>query len=217
MTRDDGRRTTGTNWQRPAAAGKPGAKSRIQNPNSKIARPAVFLDRDGVLNRDSDDFIKTPDELILLPGAAEAVARLNRAGFITPVITNQSGIGRGLFGADVLESIHAKLRREIAGAGGKIAGVYTCPHRPDEGCDCRKPKPAMILQAARDLNLDLARSWYVGDKPEDVVCGQAAGVRSILVLSGKTRSYDDSRFARAPCHVAEDLPAATEWILSRSD
>jgi D-glycero-D-manno-heptose 1,7-bisphosphate phosphatase len=182
---------------------------------SNSLRPAVLLDRDGVLNRDSDDFIKTPDELVLLPGAAEAVARLNRAGYVTPVITNQSGIGRGLFATEALEEIHAKLRREIAAAGGEIAGIYACPHHPDDGCDCRKPKPALIEQAAHELGLDLSRSWYVGDKTEDVYCGQAAGLRTILALSGKSKSYDPARFKQPPDHVAQDLAAAADWILSQ--
>lgn len=178
-------------------------------------KPAVLLDRDGVLNRDSDDFIKSPEELLLLPGAAEAVARLNQAGYTTPVITNQSGVGRGLFAVDVLDEIHAKLRQEIEAAGGRVEQIYACPHRPDEGCDCRKPKPSMILQAERELGLDLSRSWYVGDKKEDVLCGHAAGVRTILVLSGKTAAYDPTLFLVAPDFVASDLREAADWILGR--
>lgn len=178
-------------------------------------KPAVLLDRDGVLNRDSDDFIKSPEELVLLPCAAEAVARLNRAGYITPVITNQSGIGRGLFAAETLEQIHAKLRLEVGATGGRIERIYACPHRPEEGCDCRKPKPSMILQAAHELGLDLSRSWYVGDKREDILCGQAAKVRTVLVLTGKTRAYDPELFSVPPDFVASDLAQAAEMILSR--
>jgi histidinol-phosphate phosphatase family protein len=177
---------------------------------------AVFLDRDGVLNRDSDDFIKTADELEVLPGVPEAVARLNQAGFVTVVVTNQSGIGRGLFEAERLTEIHGKLIREIEAAGGQVSGIYHCPHRPDEGCDCRKPALGMVLQAASKHDLDPSHSFFVGDKPDDIVCGHAAGCRTVLVLSGKTRAYDPERLAVVPDHVAYDLPTAVDWILTQS-
>jgi D-glycero-D-manno-heptose 1,7-bisphosphate phosphatase len=187
---------------------------RVPYPDPKALRPAVLLDRDGVLNQDSDEFIKSPEELRLLPGSAAAVRRLNQAGYVTAVITNQSGIGRGLFQSAVLDQIHVKLLEEVEAAGGSIARVYSCPHHPDDGCDCRKPKPAMILQALRELDLNPAQSLYIGDKAEDVLCGQAAGVRTILVLSGKTKSFDPARFDTPPDHVAPDLSAAVDWILS---
>lgn len=185
------------------------------HPFTRSPHRAVFLDRDGVLNRDSDDFIKSAGELELLPGAAEVVAALNRAGFVTVVVTNQSGIGRGLFAAERLGEIHAKLIREIEAAGGRISGVYHCPHRPDEGCDCRKPALGMVLQAAREHDLDPSQSFFVGDKPDDIVCGQAAGCRTVLVLSGKTAVFDPTRFTTPPDHVAADLASAADWILAQ--
>jgi D-glycero-D-manno-heptose 1,7-bisphosphate phosphatase len=195
-----------------------GSSSSPSSPSSSAScgvRRAVFLDRDGVLNRDSDDFIKTADELELLPGVPEAVARLNQAGFVTVVVTNQSGIGRGLFQAGRLTEIHDKLTREIGAAGGQISGIYHCPHRPDDGCDCRKPALGMVLQAAREHDLDPSGSFFVGDKLDDIVCGQAAGCRTVLVLSGKTRAYDPERINVLPDHVAPDLPTAVDWILAQ--
>lgn len=176
-------------------------------------RRAVFLDRDGVLNRDSPHFIKTPDELHLLPGVPEAVARLNAAGFAVIVITNQSGISRGLLTEATLEAIHARLRAEIEAASARLDAIYHCPHLPGEGCNCRKPAPGMVLRAAREHAIDLQHSFLVGDKPDDIACGAAAGCRTILVLSGQSQTCDPVRFPAAPDHVCTDLPAAVEWIM----
>ncbi|HXG24875.1 MAG TPA: D-glycero-beta-D-manno-heptose 1,7-bisphosphate 7-phosphatase [Chthonomonadales bacterium] len=176
---------------------------------------AVFLDRDGVLNHDSPDFIQTPEELHVLPGAPEAVARFVRAGFLAIVVTNQSGISRGLLSEESLAAIHAKLRAIFAAAGGGLAAIYYCPHLPGEGCACRKPAPGMLLQAAKEHQIDLSQSWLVGDKPEDIACGAAAGCRTILVLTGQTRRYNPMRFPAAPTHICEDLSAAADFILGR--
>lgn len=178
-------------------------------------RKAVFLDRDGVLNRDSPDFIKMPEELHVLPGAPEAVARLVRAGFLAIVVSNQSGIPRGLLTEESLAAIHAKLRAAFAAAGGDLRAIYYCPHLPGEGCACRKPAPGMLLQAAEEHQIDLSQSWLVGDKPEDIACGAAVGCRTVLVLTGQTRSYDPMQFSSAPTHVCESLSAAAEFILSQ--
>lgn len=177
-------------------------------------RRAVFLDRDGVLNRDSDDFIKTPDELELLPRAAESVARLNAAGYLCIVITNQSGIARGLFAESALEPLHSKLRTEMAKSGARIDAIYYCPHGPDDGCDCRKPAAGMVLQAAREHGIDLNTSWLVGDRPGDIACGGTAGVRTILVLTGKSAVYHPEKFTHPPDCVCTDIAAAADVILS---
>ena len=175
---------------------------------------AVFLDRDGVLNRDSDDFIRTVDEVEMLPGVPEAVRRLNDAGFLTVVITNQSGIARGFFTEEALSQIHRNLIPQVESAGGKISAVYYCPHIPQDGCNCRKPLPGMLEQAAREHNIDLAASYLVGDRPEDMACGNSVGARTILVLTGKSLSFDPARFTCRPHHVAMGLPEAAAWILS---
>ena len=179
-----------------------------------VSRRAVFLDRDGVLNRDSEDFIKTPDELELLPGAAESVSRLNDAGFLCVVITNQSGIARGLFPESALDGLHAKLRAGLAAGGAHIDAIYYCPHGPNDGCDCRKPAAGMVLQAARDYDIDLAGSWLVGDRPGDIACGAAAGTRTILVLTGKLDQYDPGVFPVPPEHVCKGITEAIDVILA---
>ena len=177
-------------------------------------RPAVFLDRDGVLNRDSDDFIRSVDELEVLPGAAEAVKSLNDAGLLAVVITNQSGIARGLFTEEALREIHAVLIPDVESTGGRIAGVYYCPHLPEEGCVCRKPASGMLEQAAREHGIDLARSYFVGDRPEDIACGAGVGAKTVLVLSGKSQGYDEKRFSCAPDHIAPTIIEAADWIIS---
>jgi D-glycero-D-manno-heptose 1,7-bisphosphate phosphatase len=176
---------------------------------------AVFLDRDGVLNRDSPGFIKTPEELHILPGAPEAIAQLVCAGFLAIVVTNQSGLSRGLLTEESLRAIHTKMRAAFAEVGGPLSAIYYCPHLPEEGCACRKPAPGMLLQAARKHQIDLSQSWLVGDKPEDIACGAAVGCRTILVLTGQTHRYDPTRFPIVPTHVCKDISAAVERILGQ--
>lgn len=169
----------------------------------------VILDRDGVINRDSAEYIRNPAEWIPLPGALEAIARLTAAGWIIAIATNQSGVGRGLFSEATLEAIHARMLTEIRAAGGRIAGVYYCPHRPDEGCACRKPAPGLLLQAGADLGLSLDGVPYIGDKPTDVQAAIAAGAEPILVGPGSDRIAFDGR----PVPRYRDLAAATDALL----
>jgi D-glycero-D-manno-heptose 1,7-bisphosphate phosphatase len=143
----------------------------------------VLIDRDGVINRDSDEYIKSVEEWVPLPGSLEAIAELTRAGFAVAVITNQSGIGRGLFTEETLEEIHAAMRRAVEAAGGRIAGIFHCPHRPDEGCDCRKPRPGLLRQAAAALGAELDGVAFIGDKHSDVEAARAVGARPVLVGS----------------------------------
>ena len=130
----------------------------------------VFLDRDGVINQDSADYIKSWDEFRFIPGSLEAIAELTAAGFIQIVITNQSGINRGLVAPDQLGLMHRRMCAAAASRGGNISAVYFCPHRPDELCGCRKPKPALIQSAVADWSLDPARAFMVGDNVKDI-CG----------------------------------------------
>lgn len=179
-------------------------------------KPAVFLDRDGVINVDVN-YLSRPEDVRLIPGAARAIAKLNAAGFAVVVVSNQSGLARGYFGPEDLEAVRAELDRRLAQAGARVDAYYHCPHHPDQGvipeltraCDCRKPAPGMVLRAARELNLDLAASFMVGDKPSDAACGRAAGVVSILV--GGASGGD-----AAPDHMAADLAQAVDWILGRA-
>ena len=145
------------------------------------ARPLVLLDRDGVINRDSTEYIKSVREWVPLPGSLEAIASLRRAGFLIAVVSNQSGVGRGLFSEQRLTEINEAMLRAVAKAGGGIDGVYYCPHRPDDGCNCRKPKPGLLLRAAEELGAEIEATPFIGDKLSDIEAARAAGARPILV------------------------------------
>lgn len=144
----------------------------------------LILDRDGVINEESDAFIKSPDEWIALPGAVDAIARLNKAGYRIAIATNQSGIGRGLFDLDTLAAIHAKLHETVSEAGGRVDAIFFCPHAAEAGCECRKPRPGMIFDILRRFGADPQETAVVGDSLRDLQAGHAAGCRSILVLTG---------------------------------
>lgn len=181
-------------------------------------RPAVFLDRDGVLNAYlPEDYVKTPDELRLLPGAGGAVARLNALGLPVYVISNQQGVAKGLMSSDDLARVDVALHEGVRAAGGHIERSYYCTHHKDDACACRKPLPGLLRRAAEENGLDLSASFFVGDTPSDAKAARAAGVRSfVLVLSGQTKSAeaasDPALFPTPPDHVAADLPAAVLWI-----
>ena len=181
------------------------------------SRPAVFIDRDGTLTEEVG-YVNHPSRLKLLPRSAEAIRRLNAAGVAAVVVTNQAGIARGYFSADVLQAVHERLDAELRRAGAKLDGLYACTHHPGEGCGCRKPKPGMLLQAASELGLDLARSTMVGDKASDLVPGRAVGAAAVLVLTGYGLGeweYGRQRFEIQPDHVAGDLLDAVDWALAR--
>ncbi len=145
----------------------------------------IILDRDGVINEDSDDYIKSPEEFIPLPGSLEAIARLNHAGFTVMVVTNQSGIGRGYFDVGTLDRMHDKLRRLLANFGGHIEGIFYCPHTPDDNCECRKPKPGLLQDIADRLGVSLTGIPFVGDSLSDLQVARAVGAYPILVRTGK--------------------------------
>lgn len=150
-------------------------------------RPAklIILDRDGVINYDSAQFIKSPDEWRPIPGSLEAIARLNHAGFRVVVATNQSGLGRRLFDTATLMSIHEKLHKALAQVGGRIDAVFFCPHAADAGCDCRKPKPGMLADIGRRFGVELTGVPCVGDSLRDLQAAEACSAQPILVLTGK--------------------------------
>jgi D-glycero-D-manno-heptose 1,7-bisphosphate phosphatase len=152
---------------------------------TKRAVKLVILDRDGVINRDSDQFIKSPDEWRPLPGALEAVARMNHAGFRVVIATNQSGVGRGLFEMATLNAIHEKMHRALALASGHVDAVFFCPHTADAQCECRKPKTGMLKEIAVRFGIDLAGVPCIGDSLRDLIAADAAGAQPILVLTGK--------------------------------
>jgi len=178
---------------------------------------AVFLDRDGTINQDTN-YLANPDELRLIPGAAQAIARLNQAGLPVVVVTNQSGLARGFYNHDDLQAVHAEMDRLLSAHEAKVEAYYHCPHHP-EGvvehlaleCDCRKPGTGMVEQAARELGLSLTGSFMVGDRPGDVGCALAAGMYAVRVLSGPDLSDED----QPAHHRAQDLAGAVDWILAR--
>jgi len=178
-------------------------------------RPAVFLDRDGTLIRETD-YLSDLADLEVLPGVDRALARLRRAGFALVGVTNQSGVARGYFDLGFVERVHREIDRRLAAAGG-LDAWYVCPHHPEltGPCGCRKPAPGLVLQAVRDLGIDIARSWVVGDKASDVGLGPRAGCRSALVRTGYGRQTEASLEGAGPWPevVADDLSAAVEAIL----
>lgn len=187
--------------------------------------PAVFIDRDGTLSEEVG-YVNHPKRLCLLPRSAEAVRLLNEAGLRAVVVTNQSGVARGYFSEEVLHAVNAKLVAELKAAGAFLDGLYVCSHHPREGkppyrarCDCRKPKPGLLLRAAEELGLDLRASYMVGDKISDVEMGKRAGVTPILVLTGYGLGeweYRRPQWRFMPDHVAGDLLDAVQWILALS-
>ncbi|AEC18589.1 polysaccharide synthesis phosphatase [Pusillimonas sp. T7-7] len=175
----------------------------------------AILDRDGVINQDSDAFVKSPDEWIALPGSVEAIARLSRAGWRVVIASNQSGIARGLFSMDTLNAIHAKLRREVIQAGGVIDAIFVCPHGPDDGCTCRKPKPGMFLDIARRYDMaDLHGVPAVGDSLRDLQAAAMAGCSPWLVLTGNGQNTQDKGELPTGTHIADNLAAVVKAWLS---
>ena len=145
----------------------------------------IVLDRDGVINADSDDYIKSPDEFIPIEGSLKAIADLNKAGYIVLVASNQSGIARGFYDLATLDAMHDKLNRLLAEQQGKINKIYFCPHGPDENCNCRKPKTGMLEQIAKDYDVDTAEVIMIGDSLKDLEAAHAMGMKSMLVRTGK--------------------------------
>jgi D-glycero-D-manno-heptose 1,7-bisphosphate phosphatase len=145
----------------------------------------VLLDRDGVINHDSDAFIKSPDEWLPIAGSLEAIALLNAHGYQVIVVTNQSGVARGLFDEATLAQIHAKMQRLVTEKGGQIAAIYFCPHGTDSNCDCRKPKAGLLKAFAADFNADLSTIAVIGDSLRDLQAAEAVGAKPILVKTGK--------------------------------
>ena len=145
----------------------------------------IILDRDGVINEDSDDYIKSPEEWIPIPGSLDAIARLNHAGYAVAIASNQSGIARGYFTLETLAAMSVKMNEMLSQHGGRIDALVFCPHGPKEGCDCRKPKPGMLIEIGNRFKTSLSNVIFVGDNINDVKAAQAAGVKPVLVKTGK--------------------------------
>lgn len=175
----------------------------------------VILDRDGVINHDSPDFVKTPEEWTPIPGSIEAIARLCAAGFTVAVATNQSGVGRGLLDEDDLHRIHQKMTGAIREAGGELACIAYCPHHPDAGCSCRKPETGMLDAICRNLGVELGRAACIGDSQRDLEAALRAGARPILVLTGNGERTRATWAGPVP-DVCDDLAAAADLLLSEA-
>jgi D-glycero-D-manno-heptose 1,7-bisphosphate phosphatase len=179
-----------------------------------LGRGLIILDRDGVINRDSRDFVKTADEWIPLPGSIEAIADLSRAGYTVTVASNQSGLARGLFDRNTLRAMHRKFRKLVAAKGGHVDRIVVCPHGPDDGCDCRKPRPGLLRRLARYYNTELAGTPVVGDSARDLQAAAAAGARPILVRTGNGRKTEGSLHGElATVEIFDDLAAAATALL----
>ncbi len=177
----------------------------------------IILDRDGVINEDSDAFIKSPDEWRPIPGSLEAIARLNHAGFRIAIATNQSGLARGLFDIEALNAIHAKLHDQLARVGGQIDLINFCSHGPDDGCACRKPLPGLLLGIGDRLNISLRGVPAIGDSLRDLIAASEAGATPILVRTGKGNDTEQAlsaqpEFASVP--VFDDLSEAADALLA---
>jgi D-glycero-D-manno-heptose 1,7-bisphosphate phosphatase len=174
--------------------------------------PLVLLDRDGVVNEDSADFVKTPDEWRPIEGSLDAIARLNLAGFSVAVCTNQSGIARGRFDRQALDAIHAKMCRAIAARGGALAGIYVCPHGPDDDCECRKPRAGLLRRALAELGVDARSTHYVGDSMRDMEAALSAGCTPVLVRTGNGSASEAAARALGVQLVFDDLAHASIWL-----
>lgn len=180
-----------------------------------MAGPAklIVLDRDGVINEDSDEYIKSPDEFIPIPGSIEAIARLTQAGWRVVVATNQSGIARGYYDLAMLQRIHDKLHQLVAAHGGHIEAIFFCPHGPDDGCDCRKPKPGLFREIEDRLQIALHGAPAIGDSLRDLQAAGSAGAMPILVRTGKGERTLAEGSALEDIPVYADLQAAVEELL----
>jgi D-glycero-D-manno-heptose 1,7-bisphosphate phosphatase len=189
-----------------------------------VIRPAIFMDRDGTIC-DEVGYVNHASRSRLLPKSVEAIRLVNQAGYLAIVATNQSGVARGLFDEALVETVHRQLAASVEAGGGRLDALYYCPHHPREGqppyrmeCDCRKPRPGMLLRAAGEHGVDMARSWMVGDSLVDLEAGAAAGVGVVHVLTGYGRGlveHQPQRIRVRPNHTAADLLDAVRWILER--
>lgn len=176
-------------------------------------KPAVFLDRDGTIIEEKG-YLDRTGAIVLYKSSVKALKRLREAGFSLVVVTNQSGVARGYFSLDVLHSINKKMKNMFLKSGIKLDGIYYCPHHPDDDCGCRKPEPGMIKRAAKELKIDLRRSYVIGDREHDVQLANKAGAKGILVLTGYGRRTFRKKLNIKPWAVCANLSAAANKILS---
>lgn len=174
----------------------------------------IILDRDGVINQDSDAYIKSLEEWIPIPGSIEAIAALSKAGWTVAVATNQSGIARGYYPLSVLEAMHVRLRELVAEQGGEVGLIVQCPHGPDDGCECRKPKPGMLLQIAAHYDVPLSGIWFVGDSGSDLDTARAVDCQPVLVKTGKGERTLAKAALPTGTLIFDDLAAVAARLLT---
>jgi D-glycero-D-manno-heptose 1,7-bisphosphate phosphatase len=182
-----------------------------------LLKKVVFLDRDGTINRDSRDYIKSREEFEFLPGSLKAIEELTANGFTIVVITNQSALPRKLISLEELERIHTMMCKTVQSNKGKLKDIFYCPHMPDDDCDCRKPAPGLILRAQSKYSIDLADAVMVGDSHRDIECGHTAGCGNTVLVKTGIHEKSVQRLAEkgiVPDYVAEDLYQAAQWIIS---
>lgn len=172
----------------------------------------IILDRDGVINHDSDQYIKTPDEWIAIPGSLEAIAQLNRAGFRVFIATNQSGIARGFYDVATLDAIHEKMVGELAAVGGYIEEIFFCPHHPDAQCACRKPQPGLLYRIQEKYDLCLADTFFIGDSWSDMQAALTAGCKPLLLLTGNGQRHIAKHPELNEISQCDNLTQAVEWV-----
>ncbi len=177
----------------------------------------VVLDRDGVINRESAEFIKTADEWLPLPGSLEAIAALTRSGFVVVVATNQSGVGRGFITRTALREINNRMNRDIEQAGGRLAGIFMCLHRPEENCSCRKPRPGLLHQIEARFGCSLRDRPVVGDSARDIEAAHAVGARAILVRTGNGTETEHRFDGDNSVEVYDDLAAVARSLINTGD
>jgi D-glycero-D-manno-heptose 1,7-bisphosphate phosphatase len=177
-----------------------------------------ILDRDGVINHDSDEFIKSPAEWIPIPGSLEAIAKLNHAGYRVFVVTNQSGLGRGYFTIETLNEIHHKMLDALQKSGGKIEAILFCPHSPSDNCDCRKPKNGLLLEIAERIQQPLDHSYLVGDSLRDVLSAWSVNAKPILVKTGKgEKTLKEHKNELGETPIFDNLEQAVDWIIEKTE
>jgi len=182
-----------------------------------MRRRVIFTDRDGVINRNSPDYIKGPEEFEFLPGSREALRRLTESGFDIIVITNQSAVGRGFMTLECLEEIHRRMIAAVEADGGRILDICICPHQPGDGCACRKPEPGLLLAAQRKHRVDFSTAVMIGDSVTDIECALHAGIGTVLLVrtgNGATAAGELAARGFLPDFIADDLSQAVDWIIA---
>ncbi len=183
-----------------------------------MLKSTVFLDRDGVINRDSPDYIKSWKEFEFIPGSIDAIADLTCRGYSIFIISNQSAVGRQLASRSEIDQIFNNMRQTVESEGGRITDIFYCPHRPEDQCECRKPKPGLIFQARQKYNIDLSTAVMVGDSLTDIECAKNAGCGYTILVESGYKKIDPETWPNNSCkpdHIAPDLRRAADWIIRR--